>query len=285
MILRRQRSRPRIDAAAALLAAGELVAFPTETVYGLGADAGSDAAVAKIFAAKGRPSDHPLIVHVADAAAASRISPREVPPLRAAADAAFWPGPLTLILPRARRRRGRGRRPGHRRPALPGASGGACAARGLRARQPAVAGIAGAEREPVRPRQPDHRRARRHEFGDELLVLDGGACEVGIESTIVDCTRGVPVLLRPALLTRAQHRGGVRRAAARRATAGPRRAPPARCESHYAPNAQAAPDGRRRRCRRALDVLGAEARRRHRRVVAHVPATAPQGVLRRRMPD
>src|SRR5690349_9377257 len=88
-----------IAQAARVLAAGGLVAFPTETVYGLGADAGSDAAVAGIFTAKGRPSDHPLIVHVPDAAAASRFA-AGIPPVAQRLMDAFWPGPLTLILPR-----------------------------------------------------------------------------------------------------------------------------------------------------------------------------------------
>ena len=88
-----------IARAARHLAAGELVAFPTETVYGLGADAGSDAAVAGIFAAKGRPSDHPLIVHVTSEAMAQRFA-REVPPVAHRLMQAFWPGPLTVILPR-----------------------------------------------------------------------------------------------------------------------------------------------------------------------------------------
>src|SRR5580765_7005205 len=89
-----------IESAARALAAGELVAFPTETVYGLGARADDDAAVARIFAAKGRPSDHPLIVHVADAAAAGAFAVLPLPALAERLMAAFWPGPLTLIVPR-----------------------------------------------------------------------------------------------------------------------------------------------------------------------------------------
>src|SRR6185295_1541177 len=88
-----------VDRAAALLANGELVAFATETVYGLGARADDDAAVAKIFAAKGRPADHPLIVHVLDAADAERFA-GELAPLAMRLVAAFWPGPLTIIVPR-----------------------------------------------------------------------------------------------------------------------------------------------------------------------------------------
>jgi L-threonylcarbamoyladenylate synthase len=145
-----------IEEAARRLAAGELVAFPTETVYGLGADAASDAAVAKIFAAKGRPSDHPLIVHVPDAAAASHFA-RDVPPFAQRLIDAFWPGPLTLILPRQ-----------------PGVATAAAAGQpsiGLRCpshpvahalllacarMQPAVRGAGRAEREPVRAGEPHH---------------------------------------------------------------------------------------------------------------------------------
>ena len=83
-----------------LLQAGELVAFPTETVYGLGADAANPQAVAKIFAAKGRPADHPLIVHLADASHLTQWA-IDIPPTAHALAEAFWPGPLTLILPKA----------------------------------------------------------------------------------------------------------------------------------------------------------------------------------------
>src|SRR6187551_10518 len=93
------RDAAAVAEAAARLAAGELVAFPTETVYGLGARADDDAAVAKIFAAKGRPADHPLIVHVADAAGAPEFA-AEWPLLAQRLAAAFWPGPLTVIVPR-----------------------------------------------------------------------------------------------------------------------------------------------------------------------------------------
>ena len=91
-----------ITRAAALLKAGELVAFPTETVYGLGADASNAAAVCKIYAAKGRPPDHPLIVHIADAAALADWA-REVPAYARVLAQRFWPGPLTLVLKRDRR--------------------------------------------------------------------------------------------------------------------------------------------------------------------------------------
>jgi L-threonylcarbamoyladenylate synthase len=193
----------RLDAvalAAQRLAAGELVAFPTETVYGLGARADDDAAVANIFAAKGRPTDHPLIVHVADASHAQAFA-AAWPPLAQRLAAAFWPGPLTLIVPR--------------RPELGAAAAGGQATIGLRcpahplahallvecARRgvPGVAGPSANRFGRISPTTAAHVEA---EFGDTVTVLDGGPCEVGIESAIVDCSRGVPVLLRPGALTR-----------------------------------------------------------------------------------
>src|SRR5215470_14682495 len=92
-------SPENIDRAAHLLRSGSLVSFPTETVYGLGADARNTDAVGRVFAAKGRPAEHPLIVHIVDASALSRWA-RAIPPGAQALAAAFWPGPLTLILPR-----------------------------------------------------------------------------------------------------------------------------------------------------------------------------------------
>ncbi|MEY2617543.1 MAG: hypothetical protein RL522_545 [Pseudomonadota bacterium] len=193
-----------IARAAAHLAAGELVAFPTETVYGLGADACSDRAVAGIFAAKGRPSDHPLIVHVAGLSEAERFV-REVPPVARRLMQAFWPGPLTVILPR--------------REGLAGAAAGGQDSVGLRcpshpvalallracvAQVPPVWGVAGPSANRFGRVSPTTAAHVQDEFGDTLLVVDGGACEVGIESSIVDCTRGRPVLLRPGVLTHAQ---------------------------------------------------------------------------------
>ncbi|HSW18021.1 MAG TPA: L-threonylcarbamoyladenylate synthase [Ramlibacter sp.] len=273
-----------VDSAARRLAAGELVAFPTETVYGLGADASSDAAVAGIFAAKGRPSDHPLIVHVTDAAAAQRFA-SETPAVAARLMAAFWPGPLTVILPR--------------REGMAGAATGGQDSVGLRcpshsvarallhacaALEPPVHGLAAPSANRfgrVSPTTAAHVQA---EFGDALLVLDGGACEVGIESSIVDCTRGVPVLLRPGVLTHAQ----VEAACGERlwlphelAGAAPRAS--GTLESHYAPQA-----GVRlmalAEIQAALDLLGADA--------AHIGVwtrgvvrTSSTKLLRRHMPD
>ncbi|HUQ29390.1 MAG TPA: L-threonylcarbamoyladenylate synthase [Usitatibacter sp.] len=186
--------------AAELLAAGDVVAFPTETVYGLGADAANPAAVAKIFALKGRPSDHPLIVHVLDAAAMSDWA-REVPDAARKLAARFWPGPLTMILTRSSR--------------VPSAVTGGQETVGLRCPSHPIAQEllrefarvgSGAIAAPsankfghVSPTTAEHVR---EEFGDAVPVLDGGACDVGIESTIVDLSRGVPVLLRPGAVTR-----------------------------------------------------------------------------------
>ncbi len=191
---------PAIAEAARRLAAGELVAFPTETVYGLGADAMNDAAVAKVYALKGRPADHPLIVHVADAVAAGAWA-REVPPTARALMAAFWPGPLTIILPKAAH--------------VPGAVTGGQASVGLRCPSHPVArellrafarvgsgGVAAPSANRFGHVSPTTAQHVRDEFGPALFVLDGGGCAVGLESTIVDLTRGEPVLLRPGAVTR-----------------------------------------------------------------------------------
>ena len=198
-----------ITAAARALRSGALVGLPTETVYGLAADAGNDAAVAQIFAAKGRPSDHPLIVHVADASGIAHFA-REVPAFAQALVDAFWPGPLTLILPRlagvATAATGGQGSVGLRCPAHPVAQAllRACASSDPALGGEPVWGVAAPSANRfgrVSPTTAAHVQA---ELGDALLVLDGGACAVGIESTIIDCTRGVPVLLRPGAITRDQ---------------------------------------------------------------------------------
>ena len=191
-----------IAQAADLIAAGGLVGLPTETVYGLAADAANEAAVAKIFAAKGRPSEHPLIVHVSDAASASRFA-SQIPDFAQKLMDAFWPGPLTLILPRrpdiAAAAAGGQNSVGLRCPSHPVALAllKACSQRGIHGLAAPSANQFGR----VSPTTAAHVQG---EFGDELLILNGGACSVGIESTIVDCSRGVPVLLRPGVLTATQ---------------------------------------------------------------------------------
>lgn len=271
-----------ITQAAQVLAAGGLVAFPTETVYGLGADAANDGAVAGIFAAKGRPSDHPLIVHVPDAAAVTRFA-AAVPPVAQRLMQAFWPGPLTLILPR-RPEAGRAAAGGQdsiglRCPAHPVAHALllACAAA-----EPAVFGVAGPSANRFGRVSPTAAAHVASEFGDDLLVLDGGATTVGIESAIVDCTRGVPVLLRPGTLTRAQ----IESACGERLWLPdemPGAAPRASgtLESHYAPQAKVRlMDAKNLQA--ALDVLGPDA------VAIAVYARSPlrtRSPHYRRMPD
>lgn len=259
---------PRLDGhapeavaeAARLLAAGQLVAFPTETVYGLGARADDDAAVAKIFAAKGRPADHPLIVHVPDAQAVSRFA-ASVPAVAQKLMDAFWPGPLTLILPRregiAAAAAGGQDSIGVRCPAHPVAHAllVACAAM-----EPPVLGLAGPSANRFGRVSPTTAQHVASEFDAQLLVLDGGATPVGIESAIVDCTRGVPVLLRPGTLTRQQ----IEAACGERlflpdelAGAAPRAS--GTLESHYAPQAKVRlMDAKQLQA--ALDVLGADAK-------------------------
>ena len=223
-----------IEQAAVLLAQGELVAFPTETVYGLGARADDDAAVAKIFLAKGRPAAHPLIVHVADAASALAFA-AHLPPLAQRLIDAFWPGPLTVIVPRAegmaQAAAGGQNSIGLRCPDHPVALKLLAAAKAL-----GVAGVAGPSANRfgrVSPTRAAHVQA---EFGDALTVLDGGACGVGIESSIVDCTRDVPVLLRPGTLTRAR----IEAAAGQLLRDADAHAPraPGTLLAHYAPNAR-----------------------------------------------
>ena len=195
-----------ITQAADLIAAGGLVGLPTETVYGLAADAANEAAVAKIFAAKGRPSEHPLIVHVADALSASRFA-SDIPEFAQKLMDAFWPGPLTLILPRrsevAAAAAGGQNSVGLRCPSHPVALAllKACAACGIHGLAAPSANQFGR----VSPTTAQHVQGEfeNSEFKD-LLILNGGACTVGIESTIVDCSRGVPVLLRPGVLTATQ---------------------------------------------------------------------------------
>ncbi|HEX6707525.1 MAG TPA: L-threonylcarbamoyladenylate synthase [Albitalea sp.] len=222
-----------IERAAAALAAGQLVVFPTETVYGLGARADDDAAVAQIFRAKGRPADHPLIVHVADADSVRGFASL-VPPVAVRLVAAFWPGPLTIIVPRAA--------------GIGTAAAGGQATIGLRcpshpvarellraARQAGVPGVAGPSANRFGRISPTRAEHVEGEFDDSLMVLDGGPCDVGIESSIVDCTRGHPVLLRPGVLTRAQIEAAAGEPLHDADDAAPRAS--GTLEAHYAPRA------------------------------------------------
>lgn len=222
-----------VQQAARLLAAGEVVAFATETVYGLGARADDDAAVARIFALKGRPADHPLIVHVADARAVAAFADAIPPTARRLMDAC-WPGPVSIVL---RRRAG----------VAPAAAGG-LATLALRCpahpvaqallREAAVLGVNGVATPSanrfgrVSPTRAVHVF---DEFGPSLPILDGGACQSGIESAIVDLSGTVPRLLRPGSLPRAQIEAALGERLADPDAQSPRVS--GSLESHYAPAA------------------------------------------------
>lgn len=233
-------SAQAIASAAQTLQDGDLVGLPTETVYGLAADASNPAAVAKIFAAKGRPSDHPLIVHVADAAGVAHFA-SEVPAFAQQLIQAFWPGPLTLILPRrpevGAQAAGGQDSIGLRCPSHPVAQALLRAARDL-----GVQGVAAPSANQFGRVSPTTAKHVQGEFGAELLILDGGACEVGIESTLIDCTRGVPVLLRPGSISRdqVQEMCGIRLLSKEELLVVDAPAPRASgmLESHYAPKAK-----------------------------------------------
>lgn len=192
-------STEAIAKAAQYLRAGALVAFPTETVYGLGADADNADAVGRIFAAKGRPSHHPVIVHLLDVAHAAQWA-REIPQMARALADAFWPGPLTLILKRALSVddavTGGQDTIGLRVPAHP-------VARRLLAAFEAIggSGIAAPSANRfghVSPTTAAHVAA---DLGDSVnMILDGGACPFGIESTIVAVTGDDPLLIRPGAI-------------------------------------------------------------------------------------
>ena len=272
-----------VEQAAARIRAGELVAFPTETVYGLGADASNDVAVAKIFAAKGRPADHPLIVHIASSKQVSDYA-SNVPQFAERLIKAFWPGPLTVILPRkpgvATAAAGGQNSIGLRCPAHP------LALEFLKACDTGVAGPSANKFGRVSPTTAQHVA---QEFADvagaALMVLDGGPCSVGIESSIVDCTRSAPVLLRPGVLTRAELSAACGQPVLSADDLIDDQAPraPGTLESHYAPNATVRLMDAKA-IQTALDLLGADA--------AHIAIYArsivrikSSKVLYRRMPD
>lgn len=280
-----------IAAAARAVRSGALLGLPTETVYGLAADASSDAAVARIFAAKGRPSDHPLIVHVADATGIAHFA-REIPAFAKALVDAFWPGPLTIILPRlagvATAATGGQDSVGLRCPAHPVAHALllACAAPGDGSELggPPVWGVAAPSANRFGRVSPTTARHVADELGEDLLVLDGGPCGVGIESTIVDCTRGQPVLLRPGAITRAQiaQACGMQPLSREDLPAHTPRAS-GTLEAHYAPNAKVRLMDAKA-LQTGLDLLGADAA--HMAVYARTALrTRSSRLVMRRMPD
>lgn len=181
-----------IDAAVAALRAGDVIGLPTETVYGLAGDASNPMAVARIFAIKGRPSSHPVIVHLPDAGHVARWA-RETPPAATALMRRFWPGPLTIVLPRA--------------PSVPDAVTGGQDTVAVRVPAHPVAlqvlhafggGLAAPSANRYGRISPTTAAHVRADLGDELrIVLDGGPSDVGLESTIVACLGPQIAILRP----------------------------------------------------------------------------------------
>jgi L-threonylcarbamoyladenylate synthase len=221
-----------IRRAAEILRAGGLVAFPTETVYGLGADASSAAAVARLYAAKGRPAGHPVIVHFADAARAFEWA-REVPEAARLLAGRFWPGPLTMVLKRSAK-------------AKDFVTGGQDSV-GLRVPSHPVAqqllrefgdGVAAPSANPFGKLSATAAAHVRAEFPEEVeLVLEGGSSEVGIESTILDLSGGEPVLLRPGDISKAQLEEVLKARIVERKLDSPRHS--GGLERHYAPKTPA----------------------------------------------
>ena len=224
--------RPEIRKAAELLKAGRLVAFPTETVYGLGADAWNPAAVKKLYAVKGRPADHPVIVHFSAAEKAFDWA-REVPAAAKTLAQRFWPGPLTMVLKRSSR--------------VPDYITGGQDTVGLRVPSQPVAhamleafggGVAAPSANrfgAVSPTTAAHVLA---DLGADVdLVLEGGATEVGIESTIIDLSGAAPMLLRPGHVSREALAAALGEEILERSAAAPRHS--GGLERHYAPQAPA----------------------------------------------
>ncbi len=219
-----------IEAAVHVLRAGGVVAFPTETVYGLGADASNPAAVERIFAIKGRPAHHPLIVHLAEAAQLPHWA-RDIPSAAHTLAGHFWPGPLTLILKRT--------------PQVPDCVTGGQDTVGLRVPGHPVAlallrafggGIAAPSANRfgrVSPTTAAHVRAELG--GDVAMILDGGPCRVGLESTIVSLAGERPVILRPGGISRAMLVQVLGRDIQMGAASADAPRAPGTLEAHYAP--------------------------------------------------
>jgi L-threonylcarbamoyladenylate synthase len=221
----------QIDHAANLLRAGKLVAFPTETVYGLGADAQNEAAVARLFAVKGRPTWHPLIVHLPSSALLSQWA-KHVPDVAWRLAEHFWPGPLTLVLPKA--------------DVVPAAVTGGQASIGLRVPDHPLAltllqkfgsGVAAPSANRFGKVSPTTAQHVYHDLGDDVdFVLDGGPCKVGVESTVLSLLADEPQILRPGGVTQEELSAVLGRRVPVVAQSEVRS--PGLLQSHYAPRAQ-----------------------------------------------
>lgn len=262
-----------VTEAAAILARGGVVAFPTETVYGLGAVARQAEAVQRVFAIKGRPPSHPVIVHLADSAAIGEFA-ADVPEAAVRLAEAFWPGPLTLVL--------------RRRPDVPQVITGGqntiairvpahpVAQALIRACGHALVGPSANRFGCVSPTTPQHVL---QEFGGAVPVVDGGECQVGIESTIVDVSAGVPRLLRPGIIDSDAIETVLHVSLATGTDEAPR--VPGSLPSHYAPRTPV--------CLWTAETLAAEAARRLARgervaVLATDRVAVPSGCINQRLP-
>jgi L-threonylcarbamoyladenylate synthase len=243
-----------ISRAAGLLREGRLVAFPTETVYGLGADATSDEAVAGVFEAKARPQFNPLIVHVADVAAARRLG-RFDPTALALADA-FWPGPLTLVVPRAK----------NCPVSLLASAGLDTLALRIPAHPVAHALLVATGRPVVAPSanpsgrlSPTTAAHVAEGLGTRVaMILDGGRCAIGIESTIIGIDDNMPVLLRAGAIERAAIEAVLGHELATPRDGGDRPSAPGQLASHYAPRAVLRLDAKAINAGEALLAFGAD---------------------------
>lgn len=218
--------------AAEILRAGGLVAFPTETVYGLGADASNAKALARLYAVKGRPPGHPVIVHFACASEAFSWA-RDVPDEARLLGRTFWPGPLTLILKRSEKAKdfitGGQDNVGLRVPSHP------VARELLTLFKGGIAAPSANRFGAVSPTTSAHVRA---DLGNEVdVVLEGGPSEVGIESTIVDLSGDAPVLLRPGRVSEAQLKSVLGFTVSQKTGASPKHS--GGLERHYAPRTPA----------------------------------------------
>jgi len=227
------------DAASSLIK-GNLVAFPTETVYGLGADATNEKAVARIYEVKGRPTDHPLIVHISSMELLDKWA-SEIPEYAIKLARKFWPGPMTLILPRTEL-------------AKDFVTGGQNNV-GIRVPEHSVAlellkkfealgglGVAAPSANRFGKVSPTNSEAVEEEIGKFLLeadqILDGGSSQIGIESTIIDCTKDLPVVLRPGYITSEMIESFLSLNLANFDSANNKVLVSGLLEAHYSPNAQ-----------------------------------------------
>ena len=229
-----------IKKAASVLASGDLVAFPTETVYGLGADATNKDGIARIYEVKGRPSDHPLIVHISSHTQLDKWA-REVPEYAITLARTFWPGPMTLVLPRTKLAQvfitGGQDNVALRVPSHPIAQ-----ALLIEFEKEGGMGIAAPSANRFGKVSPTTAAAVESELGNFLKksdqILDGGPSAVGVESTIIDCTQGIPIILRPGVVSIEMIENLLSIKLQSLITTSNQIRVPGALKSHYAPNAK-----------------------------------------------